>query len=101
MSENRNDRDPEVVHWEFDADETDPNVNVVEAVAELKGVEIDELTPLYTCIDNILEHLFSNPPVPSAQATIEFTYEDYRITVDQDGSATFRAHEVDEQDGDG
>jgi hypothetical protein len=80
----------DVVYRTFDVDESDPNVSVARTVAELENVEVEDLTPLYECIDHILEHVFSNPPVPAAEAEITFSYEGYRITVEQDGSAVFR-----------
>lgn len=80
----------DVVHRTFDVEEADPNVSVARTVAELEGVDTDELTPLYDCIDHLLEHVFSDPPVPAAEAEVAFSYEGYRITVAQDGRAAFR-----------
>lgn len=90
MSDRSRHEDGEVVYRTFDVDEADPNVSVARTVAELENVETEELTPLYDCIDHILEHVFSDPPVPAAEAQITFSYEGYRITVEQDGSAVFR-----------
>jgi hypothetical protein len=81
--------DRNVVRRTFDIDEADPNVSVARTVAELEGTDTEELTPLYDCIDHVLEHIFSNPPIPAAKTEISFSYEGYRITVEQDGSATF------------
>lgn len=80
----------DVVYRTFDVEEADPNVSVARTVAELEDVDTGELTPLYDCIDHVLEHLFSNPPVPAAETEVTFSYEGYRITVEQDGSAVFR-----------
>ena len=78
-----------VVHRQFDTERTDPNVAVVESVAELERVSIDELSSLYDTVDHILDNIFSSPPSPTAQVQISFSYEGYRITINQDGSATF------------
>lgn len=74
----------------FDTDQAQPNVDVTETVAELKGVESDQLSPLYDAIDHVIDNIFSQPPDPEADVEVSFTYEGYRITVNQDGSATFR-----------
>lgn len=79
----------EIVHRELDTDRAEPAVAIAAVVADLKGTQADELTPTYDCIDGIISELYSNPPSPDAQMTVEFTYSGYRITVDQDGSAEF------------
>lgn len=73
----------------FDIDTENPEVNVAEATAQLENKEMSELPPLYETIDHLIEHLFSDPPEPDAQVQVEFTYEGYRISLDQDGQATF------------
>jgi|AntRauTorcE11898_2_1112593.scaffolds.fasta_scaffold103558_1 hypothetical protein len=77
------------VHWEFDTDREDPGVDVAEVIAELEGKESTDLSPVYTTIDHMVEELFSEPPSPEAQAVLQFSYEGYRITLNQDGYATF------------
>ena len=67
----------------------EPATAVVEAVAELRGVDPTELDSIYGCIDHVLDHIFSNPPVPDAAVSVTFSYEGFRITVDQDGTARF------------
>ncbi|WP_227380034.1 HalOD1 output domain-containing protein [Haladaptatus halobius] len=80
-----------VFHTEVaSADDGDPQVTVAEVVAELEGKNTSELTPVYDAIDHFVSNLFSSPPPEAAQAQIEFTYEGYRITIHQDGMATFR-----------
>lgn len=44
---------------------------------------------MYGCVDGILDNLFSKQPAPEAQTEVEFSYEDYRITIEQDGTAKF------------
>src|SRR6056297_1202033 len=88
-TDDRDRADARTVTREFDTDQTDPNVAVVSALAEIEGVPVEELPPLYDCIDHILERLYSNPPADEAAVQITFTYNDYRITVEQDGAARF------------
>lgn len=78
----------EIVHRELDTEREQPAIAIVETVAELKGKEVDELTTMWGCMDGVLDHVFSDPPSPEAQVEIAFSYEGYRITVDQDGMAT-------------
>lgn len=79
----------EIVHRELDRDQTSPAVAVAEVVAELEGTEPAELPSTYNCIDHVIDHIFSEPPAPEAQVAVEFSYQGYRITVEQDGSAEF------------
>lgn len=73
----------------LDTDAENPGVEVVKAVADLEGVHPTELAAAYDCVDGVLDHLFSNPPSPEAGMRVQFNYEGYRITVEQEGSATF------------
>lgn len=43
--------------------------------------------------DDHADEIFSNPPAPEAQIRITFSYEGYRVTVEQDGTAKFVAIE--------
>ena len=74
----------------FDTDENQPNVDITETVAEMKDIQSDELSPLYESIDHVVDNIFSEPPDPQADVEVSFTYEGFRVTVCQDGSATFR-----------
>jgi len=76
-------------HWEFDVDQSAPGVDVVEVIAELEECQSTDLSVIYDTIDHLIERLFSSPPPPEAQARLEFTYEGYRIVLNQDGYATF------------
>lgn len=78
-----------IVHRDLESDVDNPAVAVAEAIAEIEGTEADELTTTYDCIDGTLNELFSTPPSQDAQLTVTFTYEGYRITVEQNGSAKF------------
>lgn len=79
----------EIIQRQLDTDSENPAVEVAEAVAEIEGVEATDLGTTYECIDGMLDELFSNPPSLEAQMRVEFSYEDYRITVDQEGNAEF------------
>lgn len=66
-----------------------PAIDVAEIVAELEGRDATDISALYDTVDHLVEHLFSTPPPLEAQCMLEFTYEGYRITLTQDGHATF------------
>ena len=84
-----NDPESEIIHRDFNTDVENPATQVVEAVAEIEGTDQTELTPIWSCVDSVLANLFSNPPSPEAQMEIDVSYEEYRITVGQNGTATF------------
>lgn len=79
----------EIVHRDLDTDGENPATAIATVVADLEDVEPTALATMYGCIDGVLDHLFSDPPAPEAQLSIEFSYEGYRIKVEQDGTATF------------
>lgn len=83
-----------IVHRELFAgrepdDDEVPAIDVAEIVAELEGEGATDLPALYDTVDHLVEHMFSTPPPLEAQCRLEFTYEGYRITLTQDGRATF------------
>ena len=77
------------VHVRLDDDQPEPWLAVAETTAELKGVDATDLSPIYRCVDHLLERVFSTPPDPEANVEIGFDYEGYRVTVRQDGFVTF------------
>lgn len=81
--------DKPAVRRRLDTDNPEPAMAVVEALADIEGKDVTDYTPTYDCLDHVLDGIFSNPPAPSAAIRIEFSYEGYRITVEQDGSAEF------------
>lgn len=83
------DHGSEIVHRELDRDVDDPAVAIAEIVADLEEVGPTEVTEVWGCIDDMLSRIFEDPPSPEAQVEVEFSYEGYRITVAQDGMATF------------
>lgn len=74
---------------QFDADIAEPGLAIAEAVAEIEGREPTDLAAIYGCIDHVVDHIYSDPPAPEANVEVSFDYEGYRVTVRQDGEATF------------
>lgn len=85
----KNGHSDEFVHRELDTDREEPVVQVAEIIADLEGTSAKNLTSTYDHLDHVLDYIFRNPPVPEAQVQISFSYEGYRITVQQDGTAQF------------
>ena len=81
--------DNELIHRKLDVDAKNPGIEVVKALADIHGKNATELTTLHDCIDGVLDDLFSDPPSPEAEMRVTFNYENYRVGVKQDGSATF------------
>lgn len=77
----------ETIHRELETDQEDPAVEIAEIVAEIEEKDHTELPPVYDCIDHSIDNIFSNPPAQEAQIEVRFSYEGYRITVEQDGEA--------------
>jgi len=80
---------PEVVRRKLDPERGEPNVQVAEIVVDIKDTEPAELENMYGCIDHTIDHIFSNPPSSEADVEVRFSYEGCRITVEQNGEATF------------
>lgn len=83
------DADADVYHYQFDTDRSDPTVDIARVVAELEGNDPEELSALYATVGSLVGQLFSNPPGPESDARLEFSYEGYRVTLEQDGRGTF------------
>lgn len=83
------DHTAEIVHRELDTDRENPAIQIVEVVAALEEEPEEELATVWGCIDDVLSPVFSTPPSPEAQLEITFSYEGYRVTVNQDGHAKF------------
>ena len=84
-----NAHDDRIVHRELDTDVEEPAVRISEHVGDLKDRDPTTLATTHNCIDGVLDHIFSTPPSPEAQIEITFSYEGYRITVEQNGHARF------------
>lgn len=70
--------------------DTDPQMQLLRAVADFRGREESDLETLYPTIDSLVEQLYSEPPSPRAQTELTFVYEGFRITLFQDGTAVFQ-----------
>jgi hypothetical protein len=79
----------EIVHRTLDTEADNPAAAVARTIAELERREVTDLESTWTCIDDMLDEVFSNPPSPEAQVEVTFSYEGYRITVEQNGHAKF------------
>lgn len=79
----------ETIHRTIDTDADSPAIEVAEIVADIEGKDATDLSAMYDCVDHVLDNVFSNPPAPQAQMEVEFSYEGYRITVEQNGNAKF------------
>ena len=84
-----NQQDDSIIHRTLDTEQSEPVVQVAEIIASLEGKDVDELTTTYEKLDHLLTNVFNEPPEPEAQVKVTFSYEGYRITVEQDGSAQF------------
>ena len=83
------DTESDVTHRQLDTTAESPATEVANAVADIEGKEVTDLSSTYACIDGVLANVFSNPPSSEAEMQIKFNYESYRITVEQDGNAKF------------
>lgn len=79
----------EIIRKDLDTDAENPAVEVAACVAEIEDTDTADLSTMYDCVDGVLDNLFSQPPDPDAQMQVKFSYETYRITIDQDGTAKF------------
>ena len=79
----------EIIHRQLDKVGENPASQVTEIVAELEGKEVNELAPIYDQMDDVLDNILSEPPSPEAQLVVTFSYEGYRITIEQNGHTRF------------
>jgi len=78
-----------MVRRTVDTSAGEPAARIAEMVADIEETEPTRLSNMWECTDGVLDHLFSNPPSPEAGMKVTFSYEGYRITVEQDGTAEF------------
>lgn len=74
---------------QIDTNTEDPGLEIAKAVMEIESKDVDEVSPIYDAMDGLLDDIFENPPPPNSSVVISFTYEGYRVTLHQDGTATF------------
>ena len=79
----------DVERRKLDTDRGDPAEQIAEIVADLEETDYTQIGTVYRCIDDVLAEIFSTPPAPEARVEVTFSYEGYRITVDQTGHAEF------------
>jgi hypothetical protein len=79
----------ERVYRELETDRDTPSTQIAEIVADLESTDVTDLTPTYNCIDEVLANVFTHPPSSESQLEVSFSYESYRITVEQDGTGRF------------
>ena len=82
--------DDVVTRRTLDTSRDAPAIGLVEIVAELEETDAMELTPIYDRADDLVDDLFGTPPGSDADVTLEFTYQGYRIVVQQDGTVVIR-----------
>jgi len=83
------DRETDIVYAEITPDPSTAEYDLLELIADMESVEIEELPSLYTEVDHFVEKLFDEPPSPDAQLEVQFSYAGYRITIAQDGQVKF------------
>jgi|APHM01.1.fsa_nt_gi hypothetical protein len=84
----RPDTEGRIYHRQIDPTAENAEYDLLTVLAEVEGTDVTDLPAMYNSIDHFIERLFGTPPSPAAQVVLEFSYYDYRITVDQTGSVT-------------
>ncbi|WP_226010215.1 HalOD1 output domain-containing protein [Halomicrobium salinisoli] len=79
-----------IFHRTIEPRESREHERVLAVIADVEDCDVTDLPPIYGRIDDVLEDLFSDPPVDEAQVEISFSYYGYRITVDQEGDMILR-----------
>jgi len=77
-------------HRSIEPKESREHERVLGVIADIEDCDLTDLPPIYGRIDDVLEDLFSDPPVREAQVEISFSYYGYRVSVDQEGEMTLR-----------
>jgi len=79
----------QILHRRLDLDGPEPAIQIAEHVADIADEDVDSLSSTWETFGDVLADLFADPPARDAQVQVTFTYEGYRITVEQDGHAKF------------
>ncbi|SDE93495.1 HalOD1 output domain-containing protein [Halorientalis regularis] len=82
------DRADEIVHRRIEPKAGDADYRLLRLIAEVEGIDVTELPPIYDRIDHLVTRMSENPPSPEAQAQLSFSYAGYPITIDQDGKVS-------------
>ena len=89
MSHDSSELEKDTVFRTFDPEVADPNLKVIQTVSDLEDCDPTDCSPLYSTIDDVIATIYGDPPSSDAGVEITFTYEGYRITLRQDGTAEF------------
>jgi hypothetical protein len=79
-----------VAQRQLNADRGDQMIQLVELIADIDDVEPTEISPIYRDIDSLVSDFFGSQPPSRGDATLAFSYQGYRIHVQQDGRTTVR-----------
>lgn len=79
-----------VYHRNIQEGESNPQLALGRAIADLNGVDVMDLGQLHTGIDHLVEQLFQSSPPAGANAELTFSSEGYRITILKDGHTVFQ-----------
>jgi hypothetical protein len=82
------DGEERIYHRKIEPEPEDADYRLLRLIANVEGVDVTDLPPIYDRIDHLVGHMYQNPPSPDAQAQLEFSYYGYRITLDQDGNVS-------------
>ncbi|WP_436929156.1 HalOD1 output domain-containing protein [Halosimplex halobium] len=77
---------PGMVQTQIEPRSTTAESELLELVAELRGVDATDLPSLYREVDHAVENLFKTPPSSDAQMEIGFSYAGCRVRIDQRGN---------------
>jgi hypothetical protein len=82
------DRADRIVYRRIEPDPADADYRLLRLIADVEGIDVTELPPIYDRIDHLVTKMYEDPPSAEAQAQLEFSYAGYRITLDQDGNVS-------------
>lgn len=82
------DTEGEIVNAHIDPESSTAEYDLLAVIAELEGVEIEALPPLYDQVGHFVEMLFRDPPAGESQMEIGFSYAGYRVRVTSHGQVT-------------
>ena len=80
--------DGELLHTTIDPDAGSSEYAFCQLIADIEGVDVETLPPLYDEVDHFVETLFRDPPSKQAQVELTFSYYGYRVRLDQSGHVT-------------
>lgn len=75
---------------EIEPDPENANYEVLRVIADVEGVDVSELPPMWERINDAVTELFTDPPSPAAQMEMAFSYHGYRVTMDQSGAVSLK-----------